>query len=166
MTFAGNENLLDPDAVAKRINPGDSAAAGVRAAREVLSRTRDYLDRGESFAIETTLSGRNTLETMREAKRRGYWVRLIYICLDDPSRNVRRVAERVARGGHWVPERDVFRRYERSVSHFRAALKIADECVAFDNSGQAPRKVLEIRGGAVMWRSPELPGWVVKALEL
>jgi predicted ABC-type ATPase len=46
------ENLLDPDAVAKRMDPADPARAAISAAREVINRTREYLDRGESFVIE------------------------------------------------------------------------------------------------------------------
>lgn len=157
--FEGKKNLLDPDAVAKRIDPDDPARAAIAAAREVIRMTRQYLESGESFALETTLAGRNNIETMEEAKLRGFSVRLIYVCLDRPERNVQRVWERRSRGGHHVPESDVKRRYERSLANLPAALKIADDAVAYDNSGPTPRKVFETRQGTITWRSPNLPDW-------
>jgi predicted ABC-type ATPase len=155
-------NLLDPDAVAKRMDPGDPTRAAIAAAREVITRIRDYLARGESFGLETTLAGKNYLDVMEQARRIGFTVRLVYICLDRPERNVQRVSERVSRGGHHVPDMDVVRRYERSLINFRAALKIADEATAFDNSRSRPRKVLEAQNGIITWRATNLPGWAEK----
>ena len=157
--FAGKENLLDPDAVARRIDPADPAKAAVSAAREVISRTRGYIDQSQDFAIETTLSGSTALSTMKSAKDVGFRVRLVFICLDNPGLNIDRVGERVSRGGHHVPDPDVTRRYERSVVNLPAALRIADEAVAYDNSGLGPRKVFEARNGTIVWRSPNLPDW-------
>jgi predicted ABC-type ATPase len=159
LTTEAKANLLDPDAVAKRIDPADPTRAAIAAAREVITRTREYLDRGESFALETTLAGRNYLDVMAEAKLRGFNVRLIYICLDLPERNVQRVSERVLRGGHFVPDLDVKRRYERSLANLPAALRIAHDAVAYDNSDRHPVKVFEARNGTITWRSPKLPAW-------
>jgi predicted ABC-type ATPase len=53
----GIERLLDPDAIARRINPDNPAAAAITAGREVLRRQAEYFRSGVSFAIETTLAG-------------------------------------------------------------------------------------------------------------
>ncbi len=74
------EHLLDPDAIAKRIDPEDPARAALMAGRETLRRTQEYLEAGASFAMETTLSSKNNLRTMQDAKARGFFVELIYIC--------------------------------------------------------------------------------------
>jgi predicted ABC-type ATPase len=79
MDFEGRENLLDPDAVARSINASDPTDAAISAARSVLTRTHDYLVRGTSFAVETTLSGRGTLKLMAEAQSNGYKIHLIFI---------------------------------------------------------------------------------------
>jgi predicted ABC-type ATPase len=55
--FEGRENLLDPDAIARRSDPEDPSRAAVKAGREVIRRIREYLDGERSFGIETTLSG-------------------------------------------------------------------------------------------------------------
>ena len=158
-SFEGKENLLDPDAVAKRISPESPASAAVTAARAVIDRTQNYIARQESFAIETTLSGRHTLAVMEDAKRNGYTVRLLYVCLDQPERNILRVGERVAKGGHHVPDADVARRYTRSVANLKAAIRIADEATGYDNTDSIPRKVFEAHQGTITWRAAALPAW-------
>ena len=65
--FEGRDRLLDPDAIARELNPLDPAAAAMAAGRDVLKRTTDYLNQGVSFAVETTLSGRGRVDLIREA---------------------------------------------------------------------------------------------------
>jgi hypothetical protein len=50
LEFEGRENLLDPDAIARRINPADPYRAAVAAGREVITRTRQYLTRARASA--------------------------------------------------------------------------------------------------------------------
>ena len=52
--FEGRGRLLDPDAIARRLNPLDPYAAAIAAGREVLKRTADYLGLGLSFAKEAS----------------------------------------------------------------------------------------------------------------
>jgi predicted ABC-type ATPase len=160
LDYEGRENLLDPDAIAKRMNPENLHRAAVAAGREVILRTRQYLREQQSFAVETTLSGGSGLETMRAAREAGFIVCLTYVCLDTPERNIQRVRERVAGGGHHVPPDDVRRRYKRSLSNFPAALSIAHRVTAYDNSAEHPRKVFEARDGVLVWTAADAPGWV------
>ena len=161
MTFEGRENLLDPDAIAKRINSADPGRAAVSAGREVIQRTRAHLRSGESFSIETTLSGGGYLETMRQAAEQGFLVHLIYICTDRAEENIQRVRARFALGGHDVPDEDVRRRYERSLTNLAAGIALAHEARLYDNSGELPRLVLETRQGSIIWRDDNQPAWVL-----
>ena len=77
LNFEGRENLPDPDAIAKQIDPADPGRAALKAGREAIRRTREYLQNSQSFGIETTLSGSGNLETMKAARERGYVVRLV-----------------------------------------------------------------------------------------
>jgi predicted ABC-type ATPase len=160
----GRENLLDPDAVARRLNPAAPTEAAVEAGREVLRRTQEYLAAGQSFAIETTLSGHQTFRAMREGKRRGFSVRLLYVALNTPEENVHRVQSRVTRGGHDVPDADIRRRYYRSLANVPEAIRIADRAAVYDNSGFAPTRVLEAHNGAITWRADRLPDWAAQIL--
>lgn len=72
---------------------------------------RLFIQEGISFARESTLTAHFDLTLMQEAKSHGYEVELVYIRLASPELALARIAARVARGGHDVPECDVRRRY-------------------------------------------------------
>ena len=72
-----------------------------------LDQAGNCIDKGVSFTQETTLSGRKTDTTAQKAKELGYHVRLFYIGLDTASESLARIANRVRRGGHDIPENNV-----------------------------------------------------------
>jgi predicted ABC-type ATPase len=115
LEFEGRDRLLDPDAIARGINPLNPSAAAIAAGRDVVNRTADYLNQGLSFAVETTLASRGRVDLLRKAKSRGFEIHLVLIGLDSPERCITRIRNRATRGGHFVPDADVRRRYARSV---------------------------------------------------
>ena len=158
--FEGLVRLLDPDAIARELNPLHPSAAAIAAGREVLTRTADYLSRRETFAIETTLSSRGRIDLIRQAKSLGYKVHFLFVALHSPERCIARVRNRAARGGHFIPDADVRRRYFRSVANAAAALRLADIAKFYDNSGDGHRLILIAKAGIVVWQEEPLPGWV------
>lgn len=158
--FEGRDRLLDPDAIAIALNPSNPSAAAIAAAREALNRTAAHVNHGVSFAIETTLSSRGRIDLLRRAKSRGYKIHLVFIAMDTPERCIARVLHRAERGGHFVPDADVRRRYARSVANAASALQLADIAHFYDNSGDAPRLVLVAEAGKVVWRAEVLPEWI------
>jgi predicted ABC-type ATPase len=158
--FVGRERLLDPDAIARRLNPMNPSAAAIAAGREVVLRTADYLDRGLSFAVETTLSSRSRVDLIREAKSRGFETHLVFIGLGSPDRCISRIKNRVSRGGHFVPDTDVRRRYARSIANAEVALRLADTAKFYDNCGAGHRLVLVANAGVVVWRAKLVPEWL------
>jgi predicted ABC-type ATPase len=163
--FEGRENLLEPDAIAGRIDPHLPRRAGISAGREVLRRTAEYIRSGESFAIETTLAGNWINSALRAAIERSFFTRLFYICLENPERSIQRVRERVAQGGHDVPDSDIRRRYARSLSNAGLVLRMVQQGLVFDNSGPEPRPVFEMRAGRLLNLSGEVPVWAAALLE-
>ncbi len=163
--FAGRDHLLEADAIASRIYASDPRRASISAGREVLRRTQEYLCSDQDFAIETTLSGSWTTSVIRQALARHFFVRLVYVCLDNPEQSIQRVQERVAQGGHNVPNADVRRRYARSLSNLRQVMHVANETLIYDNSGPEPRLIVEIRSGHVVTRARELPPWARNLLK-
>lgn len=127
-------------AIAKRIDLTDPHRAAVAAGREVILRTREYIRGHKSFAIETTLAGRRTLAFIKSAIQANFFVRLVYIFVDDPELSIQRVRERVAQGGHDVSDEDVRRRYSRSLANPRPTIRLVHEAVVYDNSGPEPEK--------------------------
>jgi len=163
--FEGKDNLLETDAIARRINLIDPHRAAVAAGREVIRRMREYTETRESFAIETTLAGRRTLPVIKSAAETGFFVRLVYICLDNPELSVQRVRERVAQGGHDVPDEDIRRRYNRSLMNLPETLRFVNQAVVYDNSGAEAQKMLEVQAGIITWHAISESLWVNRLVE-
>ena len=105
-----------------------TAAKNAEATRESL--LSDCAD----FTFETVLSTPRNLDLMRRAKNSGYHVRCIYVITYDSEINVRRVADRVRKGGHSVPKEKVVERYKRAMTLIPELFDIVDELYMYDNS--------------------------------
>lgn len=113
-----NLDFLNADEVAKEICPENIESVKIKAGKIVLSRLEKLLNTEKSFAIETTLSGKNHIKTIERAKKIGYQVVLIYSYLDSPILCENRIKIRVLNGGHNIPKEDIIRRFYRSKKNF------------------------------------------------
>ena len=110
----------------------------LEAAQEA-ERLREYLLKLRmDFTFETVLSTPRNLLLLQRAHEAGYYIRVIFILTNDSSINVQRVAERVSKGGHDVPEEKIRSRYTRSLENLKELYKITDDLLVYDNSGDAP----------------------------
>lgn len=129
-------NFVNADLIAAGLQPFRPETAAVRAGRLMLEEIDDYAARGESFAFETTLSGRVYARRITKWQEAGYHVRLIFLSLPDADTAVERVAQRVAEGGHNIPEDVIRRRFAAGRTNFETLYKPAvDHWVLYDNSG-------------------------------
>lgn len=127
---------VNPDEIAKELNPVNPVAARIAAGREALQRTAALIENGKSFAIESTLSGGTYVKMINLAKSRGYMVVIAYIFVDSPEVCIKRIEARVQNGGHFVPSEDVVRRYARSKDNFVNLYRdIADCWLLYYNGG-------------------------------
>ena len=105
-----------------------------------------YVERGESFAFETTLSGMIYARLIPTWQEQGYWVKLCFLGLPDPETALARVRNRVREGGHDVPEETVRRRFDAGWRNFRQLYRdIVDEWTLYDSSDRVPKVVAEGR---------------------
>ncbi len=101
--------------------------------------TREFLlTHRLDFTFETVLSTPRNLLLIQRAHDAGYFIRVIFILTTDSSINVRRVADRVRKGGHDVPEEKIHSRYQKSLANIRELYKFVDDLWIYDNSGEAP----------------------------
>ena len=151
--------VLDPDAISKALQPTAAGTSAVAGARKVLNSARQHVEKGEDFAVETTLSGQGYLQMMREARTRGFEIVLVYIGTERVRINVGRIRDRVVAGGHDVPEVDVRRRYLRSFQNLAAAIERADHTILFDNSTEEGYRLVAVLGASGnQWFEP-VPDW-------
>ncbi|MFC5562986.1 zeta toxin family protein [Methylobacterium aerolatum] len=121
-----------------------------RAARLAISRLDRVVSTRGDFVFETTLSSHHAIALLRRARACGYEVGLVFVALATPDLNVRRVAERVARGGHDIPESDIRRRSPRSFAKLASALPLAHGSLIYDNSERVPTVVLRVEDGCIV----------------
>lgn len=125
---------VNPDDIARELNPSDPTAAKVEAGKATLRRIDEYFAAGTSFAIESTLSGNVYLKVLARAKELGYTTAILYTFVDSPEACIARIAARVKAGGHYVPDDDVRRRYYRSKKNFiESYANVVDEWKLFYN---------------------------------
>jgi predicted ABC-type ATPase len=152
--------LLDPDAIANTLQVASTAMLPIAAGRQVLNSARHHINKLESFVIETTLSGRNYLRMMLDAKEINFEIVLVYIGTASVEINLARIRNRVLAGGHDVPEVDVRRRYRRSLENLSIAIKRVDHTILFDNSTEDGYRLIAILSAdGNQWLEPK-PSWV------
>ncbi len=111
--------FVNADLIAAGLSPLQPAAALFRAGRLMLQEIDDHANHGRSFAFETTLAGLGYGRRIRQWRRDGYVVKLIYLPLATPEEAIKRVQQRVKQGGHGIPEDIIRRRFDRSLKNFR-----------------------------------------------
>ena len=155
------EVVIDPDRIARQLNPADPRAADRAAGKAALALFETSLAGRRSLSLETTLAGHSILRRLRAAKAAGYDVELRYVALENVALNIQRVRARAARGGHFIEPVDIRRRYVASLANLPEGLAIVDRAILADNSGAAHRVVLEMAGQRITRAVPDLPGWLV-----
>ena len=141
--------LIDVDKLNAEL--GNVVAGGKEAVRKI----QYCLERGISFTQETTLSGIRTEKTIRQAKERGYQIRLYYVGLDDITDNLQRIRNRVAKGGHNIPKEDVERRYASRYEDLLRILPYCDEATFFDNDNGFVEVAEYLNGEFLVKGTPE-----------
>jgi predicted ABC-type ATPase len=141
---AGCPTFVNADLIASGLSPFRPELAALRAARLMLEEIAEHARRGESFAFETTLSGRAYLRMIREWLRQNYQVKLLFLSLANPEEAVARVAARVAQGGHHVLDEVVRRRFDAGLHNFKTMYRFeVDRWHWYDNSGDVPTLIDE-----------------------
>ncbi|GHA73024.1 AAA family ATPase [Cognatilysobacter bugurensis] len=174
----GPDEWFNPDAAARMLV--DAGLPPAEANAEAWHIGKDLIEAAiadrRPHAFETTLGG-NTIPALVRAACRTHAVRMWFCGLDKPERHLRRVRERVARGGHDIPEAKIRARYESAVVNLISLMPELAELKVFDNSADAmdgtipdPVLVLHLEQGRVRFptRHDDLaatPPWAMPIVE-
>lgn len=136
--------FVNADAIARGLSPFNEAAVQMQAGRLFLERIADLRERRQSLAFETTLSGRGHVSLLRAFRVAGYHIELNYLWIPSADFSARRVASRVANGGHDIPAEAIMRRYAKSISNIvNLYMGLADYVAVWDNSAEKPHRIYE-----------------------
>jgi predicted ABC-type ATPase len=138
--------FVNADEIARGLSPFNAEGVAIEAGKLMLQRIEELLKEDVTFAIETTLATRSYVNLVKRAQRQGYRVNLLYFWLSSPELAMRRVAERVSKGGHDIPEEIIRRRYTAGINNlFKLFMPAVDYWAIFDNSA-TPRRIVATGG--------------------
>ena len=138
MQYATTEGMpyVGADAIAASLDPEDPTSARIEAGRRFIRSVNDWIANKRSCVVESTLSGRSFRNLVIAARKDGFEITIVFVFVDSVDVCIARVAERVRKGGHNVPEPDIRRRYNRSIRNFWTLYReLADSWVVLYNAG-------------------------------
>jgi predicted ABC-type ATPase len=160
--------FINADVIAEREWPGAGSAHAYQAAELAAGERLAHLAQRRSFATETVFSHQSKLELVTDARKAGYVIGL-HVCMVPVDLTVLRVEDRVANGGHPVPEAKTRERYVRIWPLVVQVIALVDEAVVYDNSRSAApfTPVAKFRAGRLvtttawpLWAPDELRGFI------
>ncbi len=136
--------FVNADMIAAGLSPFNPESVAFEAGRIMLQRVKDLIETGVDFAFETTLATKSYVSYISNAKKKGYIITLVYLWLPSPQHAIDRVAERVKKGGHNIPDDVVYRRYYRGIKNLLDLyIPICDNWHIADNFGDVPEFIAE-----------------------
>ncbi len=146
--------IIDADKITSE-HDGDRIKGG----KIAVSLINDCLSKKINFTQETTLSGVRTLKTICKARELDYFIRLYYIGVNSSEESIRRIKNRVEKGGHDIPSDDVKRRYNKRFDDLAKILPYCNEVKFFDNENGFS-EIAEYRNGKLVLKIRKAPDWL------
>ena len=160
---------INPDNIAQNVfGDWNSKDAVLKAAQIATELRYDCLERRIDFVFETVFSAEEKLTFLQKAKEAGFFIRLFYVCTDDPAINIRRIYQRYLNGGHEVPMSKVTDRYYKSLINMSKAIKFVVRAYIYDNSvdDRDPQLLFRTESGVMRKRyTDDFPEWTKPLIE-
>lgn len=141
----GVTEFVNADLIAQGLSPFAPDRAAIAAGRIMLDRMHDLARRRVTFAFESTLSGRAYARWIGGLIASGYHFHVIFLWLPSAEHAIARVADRVRRGGHHVPDAVARRRYDAGLRNFfRLYRPLATTWQLYDNGNTPTPRLVAI----------------------
>lgn len=136
--LAAGSEFFNPDLAAQRLihdNPGMPLEKANGLAWQLgFDGLVRALESGGTYAFESTLGASTITKTLIEGAKYGAMIELHYTGLNSPERHMARVAARVKKGGHDIPEEKIRQRYESSRENLIRLVPAITNLFLYDNS--------------------------------
>ena len=130
----GVTEFVNADTIAQGLAAFSPELVALEAGAIMLSRLHRLADGRRTFAFETTLAGRSLARWLGQLVSTGYEFHLVFFWQGSPDLAFARVADRVRKGGHDVPEETIRRRYRAGLANFfRLYMPLATNWLFYDN---------------------------------
>ena len=140
------KEFVNADEIAKGLSPFQPESVSFPAGRIMIKRIDELINAEIDFGFETTLTTLSYLNTIKAAKKKGYFITLLFFWLNDVNLAIERVKNRVNEGGHSIPEEVIKRRYYRGIKNINKFTSLCDYWIIVDNSGSPFTFVAEGEG--------------------
>ena len=131
----------------------------IEGAKKAVSIIDDCLKKEICFTQETTLSGKKTLNTIKTAIEKDYYVRLYYVGLDTKEESLLRIANRVKKGGHNIDTEAVSKRFDKRFDDLLDVLPYCNEATFYDNDNGFVT-VAKYKNGEMQFIGHKKPLWL------
>lgn len=110
--------FLNADEIAKSLSAENFAKKKISAGKLFFQKLNEAVEQNKSLLIESTLSGRYLQKLFKTWRKQNYQITIIFLFVNQPEILIERINERVKKGGHFVPDEDVRRRFARKAKLF------------------------------------------------
>lgn len=133
--WGADSQYINPDNIAQEeFGDWNDKEAVLKAAKRATEIRYECLEQKRDFVFETVFSAPEKLEFIQKAHEAGFFIRLFFVCTENPKINAARIAQRYLNGGHEVPISKIVSRYFKSLENARRAISIVDRAYIYDNS--------------------------------
>jgi len=142
--YAGCFEFVNADLIAKGLSPFNPSKVAIKAGKLLLNQIGDFSKKKVDFAFETTLAGKGYVTIFERMKQDSYELHLFFLWLPSDKLALARVADRVRKGGHNIPEDAVKRRFTRGIRNLLHIYRqLFDTWTVFDNSTLDPKIIVK-----------------------
>lgn len=152
---------VNTDEIVKEFGDWRNISDVFKAGKLAVKLISQYFEEKISFNQESTLCGKTIINNIQKAKQLGYVIELHYIGVDSVEIAKERVAERVRKGGHGIPEKDIEKRYKESFTNLQIVLNSCDLTVFYDNTEEFRRFAI-YKNGIKVKQSHLVPNWFLE----
>ena len=136
----------------------------IEGAKIAVSIIDDCLKKEICFTQETTLSGKKTLNTIKTAIEKDYYIRLYYVGLDTKEESLLRIANRVKKGGHNIDTDAVSKRFDKRFDDLLDVLPYCNEATFYDNDNGFVT-VAKYKNGEMQFIGHKKPLWLQELIQ-
>ncbi len=138
--------------------------AQIYAGRTAMAMITEFIEKGTSFHIETTLPGAAIIRQIKAAKAQGFTVVLYFVGIDRLQVALDRVHLRMANGGHGIADEFIIKRYAQLNGNLRQILPLCDSAILFDNTVKF-RQIAIMESKRLIDCDSDLPYWFIDLID-
>lgn len=150
-------DFINADLIAGGISPFVPEKAAIQAGRIMIEQIQHLAESRRDFGFETTLSGKSHANLLHKLKGKGYRIHLFFLWLPNADLAIERIADRVRKGGHNIPEEVVRRRFHKGLNNLiKIYLPLLDSWFIIDNSREISQMIAFEKDGVRKIIAPEI----------